>query len=106
MRVCEAVTSRDPDVAALRGLDLQHDLYLSLRDWRAWNAVSARLIDAGADLLNIQIHRQGEAFSVRCRFKGLASEAARAFSAGLLDEGVATRAQVEHLLLARGARTT
>lgn len=105
MSVCEVRRSEDPDVGPLGGLDLQHDLYLSVDDWRAWTEVSTRLLEAGADIQNVQITRQNSGFSARCRFAGLAAEAVRQLSAGLLDEGVATRAQVEHLLLAGGART-
>lgn len=92
------------DVGALAGLELQHDLYLTLGDWTSWGEVSSRLIDAGADLQSLQISRQNEAFSVRCRLKGLSSEIARGLSAGLLDQGVAQCASVEHLMLARAGR--
>lgn len=104
MSVCEAVTlprNAEPDFGGLSGLELQHDLYLTLGEWTAWNEVSSRLVAAGAELQNLQISRQNEAFSVRCRLKGLSSEAVRGLSGGLLDNGVAQCASVEHLMLAR-----
>jgi hypothetical protein len=95
------------EFGALAGLELQHDLYLTLTDWTAWDAVSSRLAEAGAELQSLQLSRQGGGFSVRCRLKRLSSEAARGLSGGLLDAGLAQQASVEHLMLAKdgeGAR--
>jgi|GEM_PF-2142425 len=109
MRVCDPVSRPRPDaeLGPLAGLELQHDLYLTLHDWRGWSDVSSRIVDAGAELQSLQISRQNEAFSVRCRLKGLSSEAARGLSGGLLDHGLAQCSSVEHLMLSRahaGAR--
>lgn len=104
MSVCEAVTRQpdaDPDLGGLSGLELQHDLYLTLGNWTAWNEVSARLAGAGAELQSLQISRQNDVFAVRCRLKGLSSEAVRGLSGGLLDQGLAQGASVEHLMLSR-----
>jgi len=90
-------------VGGLAGLELQHDLYLSLPDWRVWEAISGRLTSIGAEVHSLQISKQGDGFTARCRLKRLSSEAARTFSDGLLDDGVAQRASVEHLMLAAGA---
>jgi hypothetical protein len=88
-------------LGGLAGLDLQHDLYLTLTDWTVWDAISDRLIEAGADLHSLQISRQGDAFSARCRLKRLSSEAARALTGRLLDGGLVQQASVEHLMLAK-----
>ncbi|HYD86884.1 MAG TPA: hypothetical protein VEA80_05375 [Vitreimonas sp.] len=105
MSVCETVGSTKPDaeLGALAGLELQHDLYLTLGDWRSWSDISGRLVVAGAELQSLQISRQNEAFAVRCRLKGLSSEAARGLSGGLLDQGLASCCSVEHLMLSRAA---
>ncbi len=105
MSVCESVrrpsAANDHDLGALAGLDLQHDFYLTLTDWTVWDAVSNRLVESGAQLQSLQISRQGEGFSARCRLKSLSSEAARGLSGRLLDSGLAQQASVEHLMLAR-----
>lgn len=112
MNVCEPGSRVDAtaeiEAGGLAGLELQHDLYLALPDWRAWEAVSGRLTSAGAELQSLQISRQGEGFSARCRLKQLSSEAARGLSDRLLDDGLAQRASVEHLMLAAttAGRTT
>ncbi|MGH6950769.1 MAG: hypothetical protein ACREH4_07840 [Vitreimonas sp.] len=105
MSVCEPDRrdSAGNERGAFAGLELQHDLYLTLTDWTAWEFVSSRLIELGADLQSLQISRQGDGFSARCRVKRLSSEAARDLSGGLLDAGVARQASVEHLMLAKPA---
>ena len=99
--VCQIDAGSDQEVGALAGLDLQHDLYLTLTDWTVWDAISDRLIEAGAELHSLQISRQGDAFNARCRLKRLSSEAARALTGRLLDAGLAQQASVEHLMLAK-----
>jgi hypothetical protein len=105
MSVCESASQSDAgserELGGLAGLDLQHDLYLTLTDWTIWDVISDRLIEAGADLHSLQISRQGDAFSARCRLKRLSSEAARALTGRLLDAGLAQQASVEHLMLAK-----
>ncbi len=105
MSVCVHVSREDAakedNCGALAGLELQHDLYLTLTDWTAWREISNSLIELGADLQSLQISRQGEGFSARCRLKRLSSDAARALSGRLLDAGVAEQASVEHLMLAK-----
>lgn len=103
MSVCDM-----PDVAevgALSGLELQHDLYLTVNDWAAWNGVSQRLIAAGAEIHSLQVSRQSAGFSVRCRIKSVSSPAARALSDGFLTERLAQSASVEHLMLTRPQET-
>ncbi|HRE45900.1 MAG TPA: hypothetical protein PKY87_18290 [Terricaulis sp.] len=86
---------------ALAGLELQHDLQLSLSDWRDWQGVTARLIDSGAELSGLNIARNAGGFDARCRVRNLTSQAARALTQTLLGEGLARQASVEHLMLAR-----
>lgn len=104
MSVCEyglGEASADADFGALPGLELQHDLYLTVRNWSDGQEIWRRLSHAGADLQSLQISRQEEAFSVRCRVKRVSSDAVRTLCAGLLDDGVAQLSSVEHLMLAR-----
>lgn len=102
MSICEPeCREAAKDEGAFAGLELQHDLYLTLTDWTVWEHVSTRLIALGADLQSLQVSRQGDGFSVRCRLKRLSSEAARGLSGSLLDAGVASQASVEHLMLAK-----
>ena len=102
MSICEPECCDGAKVEnAFAGLELQHDLYLTLTDWTVWEHVSTRLIAIGADLQSLQISRQGDGFSARCRLKRLSSEAARGLSGGLLDAGLARQASVEHLMLAK-----
>ena len=105
MSVCEPDqrASAAIDEGAFPGLELQHDLYLTLTDWTVWEHVSSRLVELGAELQSLQIARQGDGFSARGRLKRLSSEAARGLSGGLLDAGVAQQASVEHLMLANPA---
>jgi hypothetical protein len=91
--------SEGPD--ALAGLDLQHDLQLSLSDWRDWQKIATQLNETGAELSGLNIARQDGGFSARCRLRNLTSQAARAFAQALLGDGLASQASVEHLMLAR-----
>lgn len=86
---------------ALAGLDLQHDFQLCLRDWRDWEAIAAQFGRAGAELSGLSLNRQNGGFSARCRVRNLSSRAARALSQALIGAGLAERASVEHLMLAR-----
>lgn len=103
MSICESKQrpgAADLELGGLAGLELQHDIYLTLPDWRGWDDVSSALNAAGAEVQTVQISRQNEGFSVRCRFKRVSSEAARSLSGQLLDAGLARTASVEHLMLA------
>lgn len=86
----------------LNGLDLQHDVQISLRDWSDWSGVAALVREVGAELHGLQLTRCGEGFSARCRLKDISSDAARALVQTLLTRGLVMRASVEHLMLARG----
>ena len=44
---------------ALAGLELQHDLQLSLSDWRDWQGVTVRLIDSGAEPPGLTLRNAG-----------------------------------------------
>ena len=86
---------------AVPGLELQHDLQLSLADWRDWHGVSQCLIETGAELSGLSIARQEDGFFARCRLRNLSSPAARTLAQRLLGDGLARQASVEHLMLAR-----
>lgn len=103
MTICELkprTNVAELEIGGLAGLELQHDIYLTLPDWRGWEEVSSALSAAGADVQTVQISRQPEGFSVRCRFKRVSSETARNLSGQFLDTGLARNASVEHLMLA------
>ncbi len=94
----EAV-SDEASLCGLAGLELQHDFYLTLQDARAWSTVADKLDGAGGQLHSLQLHRLADGFSARARVKELSSENARELAALLLENGVAKRASVEHLML-------
>jgi hypothetical protein len=89
---------------AFAGLELQHDLQLSVSDWRDWDAVALHVRGLGAELAGLNLSRQDAGFSLRCRLTNISSEAARGLSQALIAAGLAKQASVEHLMLARGAR--
>lgn len=97
--VNELCRSEGPE--AFAGLDLQHDLQISLRDWRDWDAIAAHLSRAGAELNGLSLSRQEAGFSARARVRNISSQAARTLSQDLIGDGLAERATVEHLMLAR-----
>lgn len=103
---CENACAAREDAALgdLRGVEIQHDLHLAVRDWNAWTAVSERLSSAGADIHALQLARNDRGFSVRCRLTRVSPEAVRALTTALLDEGIAERGEVEHLVLAKAGR--
>lgn len=88
---------------ALAGLDQEHDLHLALADWASWASVTELLQGAGADVQSLQLARSGATFSVRCRLRQLTAERARELTDTLLDTGLAQRASVEHLVMAKRA---
>ena len=105
MAVCaSACRSEEDALAELIGVDFQHDLQLTLPDLAAWSRISDRLLHAGAEVHSMRLTRAGTGFDLRCRLKRVTAEAARTLVAGLLDDGVAERGGVEHLVLgAQGA---
>jgi hypothetical protein len=99
---CQA--SEDAAFAGLQGVEFQHDVHLTVRDWTAWTAVSERLFSAGADVHALQLSRSNGGFDVRCRLKQVSAQSARDLLNALLDDGVAERGAIEHLVLpTRGA---
>jgi hypothetical protein len=91
--------------ADLAGVELQHDLNLAIEKWTDWSAIAERVSALGAEVHALQLARADGGFSVRCRLKRVSADAARALTYSLLDEGVAVRGSVEHLVLtARAAR--
>jgi hypothetical protein len=99
--------SEDAALADLQGVEFQHDVHLAVRDWAAWTTVSERFSCAGVDVLALQLARSGGGFDVRCRLKQVSAQSARDLVNALLDDGVAQRGSIEHLVLAkRGAEAT
>lgn len=110
MEVCEtpARANEDRGLGELAGFNVQHDLTLSIPNWTAWTVISERIASTGANIHALQLTRREEGFSVRCRLERASSETARALVSGLLDDGLADRADVEHIVFAKnyaGART-
>ena len=94
-------TNEDAALADLSGVEFQHDVHLAIRDWTAWTAVSERLSGAGADVLALQLARSDGGFDVRCRLKQVSAQSARDLLNTLLDDGIAERGSIEHLVLAK-----
>lgn len=93
----------DGAFADLAGVELQHDLHLSVRKWTDWSVIAERVAIAGGEVHALQLARAGDVFSVRCRLKRISADAARSLIDGLLDERLAERATVEHLVLSVAA---
>lgn len=95
--------AEEPGLRGLSGLELQHDLYLAIRDTEVWPAVADVFRRAGAALHSLQFQRHAEGCSVRCRLKQLSSDRARDLAATLIESGLARQAHVEHLMLTKAA---
>lgn len=93
--------SEDAALADLKGVEFQHDVRLAVRDWSAWTLVSERFSSAGADIHALQLARSDAGFDVRCRLKQVSAGSARALLDALLNDGIAERGTVEHLVLAK-----
>lgn len=96
---CQA--NADAALADLAGVEFHHDLRLAVPDWAAWSDISKRLHAAGADIQALYLARSEHGFSVRCRLRHVSEAVARTLVRGWLDEGLAQRGDVEHLVLAR-----
>lgn len=90
----------DEDDFCLPGLELQHELLLTLKDWKSSAPILKQLADAGAELSALSIARQAGAFVLKCRVKAISAVRARAFVADLGRHAAGT-ACVEHLILAK-----
>ncbi|MEZ5955700.1 MAG: hypothetical protein R3C27_00600 [Hyphomonadaceae bacterium] len=90
----------DEDDFGLPGLEVQHELLLTLRDWTGSASILQRLSAAGAELHALSVSPQAGAFVFKCRVKGISASRARAFvrELGVLASGVTC---VEHLILAK-----
>ena len=90
----------DEDDFCLPGLELQHELLLTLRDWSSAALIVQRLADIGAELHTLSLNPQAGAFVLKCRVKAISARRARAFVAelGAFASGAAC---VEHLILAK-----
>jgi hypothetical protein len=88
----------DEDDFCLPGLEVQHELLLTLRDWSAAASIVQRLSDVGAELHTLSLNPQAGAFVLKCRVKAISAARARAFVAEL---GVSGAVCVEHLILAK-----
>jgi hypothetical protein len=94
-------TSEAAALADLSGVEFQHDVHLALRDWRGWTTVSERFSCAGVDVVAVQLARSGGGFDVRCRLTQVSAQSARELINTLLDDGIAERGSIEHLVLAK-----
>ncbi len=104
MAVCADVCRSEEDaLAELGGVSLQHDVHLAVPDWAAWLRVSETLSRAGAEVRTLRLTREDAGFAVRCRLQSVSAEAARTLVEGLLSDGLAQRAAIEHLVLAAKA---
>jgi len=107
MSIVEATrAASEPHGEALFGLELFHDVYLVLPSLASWSAVAEALNHAGAELQSVQLLRQGDAYSGRCRLKRVSAEEARGISVRLIETGVARQCSVEHLMLRQAAERT
>ena len=90
----------DEDDFCLPGLEVQHELLLTLRDWASSVSILQRLSEAGAELHALSVNPQAGAFVLKCRVKGISASRARAFvrELGVFASGAAC---VEHLILAK-----
>ncbi|MBX3428335.1 MAG: hypothetical protein KF779_02005 [Hyphomonadaceae bacterium] len=90
----------DEDDFCLPGLELQHELLLTLRDWASAVSILQTLSEAGAELHALSINPQAGAFVLKCRVKAISARRARAFVSdlGAFASGAAC---VEHLILAK-----
>ena len=104
MEVRDRPHPNSAEAQALAGLDVQHDLFLSMSDWSQWGAISPLLQDIGGEVESLNLARHANGYSARCRLRRVSAEAARALTARLLDDGLVERASVEHLVL--GAKAT
>lgn len=90
----------DEDDFRLPGLDIQHELLLSLPSWESAAPIMQRLADVGAGLHALSLSPQAGRFVLKCRVHAISPARARAFVAGL-GEFADGPAVVEHLILAK-----
>lgn len=90
----------DEDDFCLPGLELQHELLLSLREWGSAISVLQRLSEAGAYVSALSLNPQAGAFVLKCRVKAISAARARAFVAEL-SAFASGAACVEHVILAK-----
>lgn len=99
-----AATLADPQCSdedfRLPGLELQHEMLISLKDWSGVGVITQRLSDEGAEIHALTLHRHGGAFVVKARVKAISSSRARAFVNDLAPL-LSGPAWVEHLMLAK-----
>ena len=90
----------DEDDFCLPGLEVQHELLLTLREWESSVSILQRLSQAGAEAHALSINPQAGGFVLKCRVKAISASRARAFVAdlGVFASGAAC---VEHLILAK-----
>jgi len=91
----------DEDDWGLPGLELHHDLHLTLKHWSSLGAVTQRLSDAGADVHALSLSRHADICVLRCRVKAISARRARELADGLRGFLVGA-ASVEHLMLTKG----
>lgn len=103
MGLCTDTRETDADLALndLSGVAFQHDLHLVVRDWAAWTTIADRLAREGANIHALHVARRAQEYSVFCRLERISAQTARGLTAAFIDEGVAARGNVEHLVIAK-----
>jgi len=77
-----------------------HDLRFQADNFAALTDMMGRATALGAAFDTVRAERAGDAIVMRCRLKGISSEAARALANALEGAGCAA-AQIEHVMIAR-----
>ncbi len=94
----------EPDCIAedfcLPGLELQHEMLFSLKNWSDVGGITERLNATGAEVHALSLNRSADLFVLRCRVKAISAARARAFVRDL-DGVVEGAGSVEHLMLAK-----
>ena len=90
----------DEDDFCLPGLEVQHELLLTLCEWESSVSILRRLSEVGAEVHALSVNPQAGTFVLKCRVKGISASRARAFvnELGVFVSGAAC---VEHLILAK-----
>lgn len=91
------------DLGELTGVSIQHEMHLAIGDWASWSVISKRFEAAGAAVSDPRVTRNADDISVRFLVERVSAHAARALLGKLLDDGLARRGAVEHVLLAKQA---
>jgi hypothetical protein len=93
-------TADDEWASALPGLDLQHDFRFTVADWPAWEEVSRRMSEQGAEVVTMQMARRAGRYALHLRLRAIVPSRARELALMLAALGLAEGVGVEHTMLA------